>query len=100
MVQQYMKGLPVNDETLAIDIMDKVGPGGHYLYEDHTFNHFKDVWYTDIFDRSVYDIWVEGGSVEFDERLRQKTKRMMEHQPKALPDKVLKEFETMQKSWE
>jgi trimethylamine--corrinoid protein Co-methyltransferase len=100
MVMQYMKGLPVNDETLALEQIDKVGPGGHYLYEDHTFNHFKDVWYTDLFDRSVYDIWVQEGSIKFDQRLQEKTERMMDHQPEPLPDEVLKEFDKMQGTWE
>jgi len=100
MVNHYMKGLLVNDDTLALDVIDKVGPGGHYLSEDHTYNHFKNVWYSDIFDRSVYDIWVQDGSVEFPERLQEKTKRLMEHQPAPLPEEVLKEFEKMQKNWE
>jgi trimethylamine--corrinoid protein Co-methyltransferase len=100
MVEQYLKGLPINDETLALEVIDKVGPGGHYLYEDHTFNHFKDVWYSDLFDRSVYDIWVQEGSVKFDERLQEKTKQLMEHKPKPLSDDVLKEMVKMEKSWE
>ena len=100
MVNQYMKGLPVNTETLALDLIDKVGPGGHYLYEDHTLNHFKDVWYSDLFDRSIQDVWLEQGARTFADRLRDKTIRMMEHQPKVLPNNVLKEFENMQQHWE
>ncbi len=53
-----MRGLPVNDETLALDVIDKVGPGGHYLHEDHTFDHFKEIWYSDLFDRSVFEVWL------------------------------------------
>ena len=42
MVNQFMSGMPVSDETLAVDLMDHVGPGGHYLNEDHTLRHFQD----------------------------------------------------------
>jgi trimethylamine--corrinoid protein Co-methyltransferase len=100
MINQYMKGLEVNQESLALDIMDRVGPGGHYLYEDHTFNHFRDVWYSDLFDRTINDIWLEDGGVKFDERLKEKTKRMMEHQPAPLPDNILDELDKMSQHWE
>jgi len=73
MVNQYMKGLPVNEETLALDRIDKVGPGGHFLYEDHTMENFKKIWYSDLFDRSILDIWIDSGSRTFADRLRDKT---------------------------
>jgi len=100
MVNQYLKGVPVSDETLALDIIDKVGPGGHYLYEDHTMDNFKNVWYSDLFDRSIYDVWREEGSKDFDQRLKEKTLRLVEIQPEPLPDDVLNEFAKMEKHWE
>jgi trimethylamine--corrinoid protein Co-methyltransferase len=99
MVQQYMKGLPVNEKTLALDLIDKIGPGGHYLYEDHTHEHFREVWYSDLFDRSVYDVWVADGERGFSERLREKTLNLMEVEPDPLPEDVLEELENMQKHW-
>ena len=100
MVKQYMGGITVDEENLAIDLIDKVGPGGHYLHEDFTMEHFKDIWYSDLFDRKVYDVWLEGGGKKFDERLKAKTESLMEHQPKPLPAEILKEIEKMEKSWE
>ncbi len=100
MVNQYMKGLPVNTETLALDLIDKVGPGGHYLYEDHTLKHFKNVWYSDLFDRTINDVWVDEGSRSFADRLREKTARLMEHQPRPLSSEIRQEFERMESHWE
>jgi trimethylamine--corrinoid protein Co-methyltransferase len=100
MVNQYMRGISVDEESLALDLIDKVGPGGHYLYEDHTFAHFKEVWYSDLFDRSINDVWLEQGAKTFADRLQEKTVRLMEHQPKCLPQDVLAELETMQQHWE
>jgi trimethylamine--corrinoid protein Co-methyltransferase len=100
MVQQFMGGVPVNDETLALDLMDKIGPGGHYLYEDHTLKHFRDVWYSDLFDRSVHETWLLAGAKRFDQRLREKTEKLMQHQPAALPDDVLQEMERMAQHWQ
>jgi len=100
MVNQFMGGVPVNDETLALDVMDQVGPGGHYLYEDHTLKHFRDVWYSDLFDRKIYDTWVQDGAKHFSERLREKTAALMKHQPTPLPQDVQQELERMAESWE
>jgi len=100
MVNQYMRGLPVNDETLAVDLIDKIGPGGHYLYEDHTLRHFRDVWYSDLFDRSIYQTWVERGSPRFSDRLRAKTEKVMAHQPAPLPAEILREMQRMAQHWQ
>ena len=88
MVKQFGRGIPVNDETLALDLMDKIGPGGNYLSDDHTLRHYKDNWYSNLFDRSIYANWVERGGKHFDERLRNKTTKLMKHQPKPLPEDV------------
>ena len=88
MVNQFMGGVPVNDETLALEMMNRVGPGGHYLSEDHTLRHYKEMWYSDLFDRSIYQTWLDRGGKRFDERLRNKTTKLMKHQPVPLPEEV------------
>jgi trimethylamine--corrinoid protein Co-methyltransferase len=100
MVEQFMRGVPVNDETLALDIMDKVGPGGHYLYEDHTLRHFKKIWYSNLFDRSIHEMWLAAGARRFEQRLREKTEKMMQHQPTPLPEEVLREIDRMAAHWQ
>jgi trimethylamine--corrinoid protein Co-methyltransferase len=99
MVNQFLRGLPVNDETLALDVMDRVGPGGHYLYEQHTLEHFRQVWYSDLFDRTIYDVWLKRGAKRFEDRLRDRTAEVMQHQPAPLPEDVLKEMERMAEHW-
>jgi trimethylamine--corrinoid protein Co-methyltransferase len=100
MVNQYMRGIPVNEETLALEIIDHVGPGGHYLDEDHTMNHFRDVWYSKIFDRTIYDVWQQQGAKRFEERLREKTLEAMNHKTAALSPEIIKEFDRMEQHWE
>ena len=99
MVNQFMRGVPVSDETLALDIIDKIGPGGHYLEEKHTLSHFREVWYSDLFDRTIYQTWLAQGAKRFEERLREKTGEVMKHQPAPLPGDVLKEMEQMARNW-
>ena len=84
---------------LAIDVIDRVGPGGHYLQDAHTMQHFRNVHYSRLFERTIYDQWQEDGAVRFEERLRDLTKEAMNHQPEPLAPEVIKELDRMQASW-
>ena len=99
MVRQFLHGVQVTDETLALDVIDRVGPGGHFVEEDHTLKHFRNVWYPKLFDRSVYDVWLEQGGRRFEERLRERTLKVMEHEPLQLPPDVVKELDRMKQHW-
>jgi trimethylamine--corrinoid protein Co-methyltransferase len=99
-VNQFMNGLPVADETLAVDLIDRVGPGGHYMQEDHTMNNFRKVRYSKLFERMVYDQWKEAGSKRFEERLRELTREAMDHKPTPLASDITKELDRMQAHWE
>jgi len=100
MLNQIFRGIEIDDENLAVDIINKVGPGGHYMDEDHTVEHFKAVWYSNLFDRSNYSSWLEHGGLRFEERLRQQTLEKMEHAPRILPEEKRRELERMAKHWE
>jgi len=99
MVNQYLLGVPVNDETLAVDLINSVGPGKHYLQTEHTMRHFRDVWYSDLFDRTNYDEWLKQGSMHFTERLREKTRKLMDLNAAPLPTEIIKEMDRMAKHW-
>jgi trimethylamine--corrinoid protein Co-methyltransferase len=102
MVNQFMGGVPLSDETLALDVMDRVGPGGHYLQEDHTLKHFRSVWYSKLFDRSIYarSAESEGGLKSFEDRLREQTLQVMEHKPAPLAPEVARQIEEMSQHWQ
>ncbi len=99
-VNQFMNGLPINEETLAIDLIDRVGPGGHYMQADHTMNHFRKVRYSKLFERMMNDQWKEAGSKRFEERLRELTREAMDHQPAPLAAEITGELDRMQAHWE
>lgn len=69
----YTQGIAAGEEDFALDIIEKVGPGGHYLNEMHTLKNFKQVWYPEIFSRER-----SGGAVSIRERIRQKIKDILE----------------------
>jgi len=53
MVKVLKRGIEFNDETLALDLIERLGPGANYLMEKHTLKHYKRFWTPKIFDRSV-----------------------------------------------
>jgi trimethylamine--corrinoid protein Co-methyltransferase len=102
MVKQFMKGIPVNRETLAREVIESVGPGGHYLTQKHTLDHFRDVfWKPGLMNRMTREQWVEAGSKDMAEVVKEKTLAVMEtHQPEPLDGKVIDELTRIRKRGE
>ena len=98
-VNHYMGGVAVTEETLALDVIHNVGPGGHYLQDSHTMDHFKEIKYSDIFDRSVYAQWEAAGAKNFEQRLQALTLEKMTHHPEPISEDTIKILGEMQKSW-
>ncbi len=90
MVKRIVRGVGVDDERLAVDLIHKVGPGGNFLTEKHTFKHFRnEVWYPRLLDRQMYHKWVEQGSLTLSQRLNLKTRELLDsHAPEPLPADV------------
>jgi len=98
-VNHFMKGLPLNDEHLALELIHKVGPTGNYIQESHTMEHFKKIRYSELFDRSIYAEWEKAGSKRFEQRLQEMTLEAMQRRPKPLDEDVVRELDRMQASW-
>jgi len=94
MVKRIMRGIPVNDETKALKVMDEVGPGGHYLDHDHTFDLFKtEIWRPDLIDRQNFDNWKANDSKTFRERTHERVIEILEREEEPLLDeKMYKEL--------
>jgi len=61
-IQRLLRGIKVDKETLSFDVIEKVGPGGHYILEDHTVEHMMDeFFYPNLSVRCNFDIWEERG---------------------------------------
>ncbi|MFZ0133805.1 MAG: trimethylamine methyltransferase family protein [Desulfobacterales bacterium] len=98
-VNHFMQGIPVTEETLALDVIHRVGPGGHYLQDAHTMDHFRKIKYSEIFERMVHDQWKAAGAKTFEQRLQEVTLKKMAHHPEPLPEETIKALDEMQKSW-
>ena len=100
MINQFVRGIKVDEETLAVDVIHSVGPGGHFMEEEHTLKYFRQVWYSDLFDRSNNETWLEQGGRRFQERLQEQTRLKLEHRPQALPEETTKELDKLAKHWQ
>ncbi|MCJ7521046.1 MAG: trimethylamine methyltransferase family protein, partial [Dehalococcoidia bacterium] len=91
----FIEGIPVNEETLALEAIERVAsgdPGSIFLMDDHTFEHFMQAQFLPkLLDRSRYDSWVEAGAMDLYKRCNIEAKRILsEHQVEPKPDEVLK----------
>jgi trimethylamine--corrinoid protein Co-methyltransferase len=90
MVRRFMRGIEVNAETMALDVIDQVGPGGHFLSEEHTRRHFRQSnWVPTLIDRNNYDIWQAQGALTYGQRANDRVRQILEsHQPQPLPAEI------------
>jgi len=97
MVNVSMGGIEVNDETVPLDLIERVGPRGNYISEKHTLKHFRRYWAPRIFDRCAVK---DENAKNCEELLKERTIKLLEtHQPKPLPEDMLKELKKMEAGW-
>ena len=87
MAMRVLQGIEVDDETLALDVIDQVGPGGHFLMADHTIRHMRSELYypSAVVDRQGWDMWKQDGSQDAVQRARQIAQDILaNHQPNPL----------------
>jgi trimethylamine--corrinoid protein Co-methyltransferase len=92
-VRKMMGGITVDEETLAVDTICQVGPGGNFLAQRHTRRHMRDLWLSTLMDRRPYNEWEvkRDGARDW---ARSRAKQIMaEHRPDPLDRKVSDEFE-------
>ena len=95
-VKQFMRGIEVNEETLALDWIDQVGFDDDFLSLDHTHNHFKEDWYPTLLDRQNHESWAADGELSLRDRARERIKTILAgHQPEPLPEKNSKAIQAI-----
>ena len=78
MMFRLLRGIRVEEETLARDIIRKVGPGGNYLADRHTLEHFKaEHFVPKLFDRRTRAAWERAGSKDVVAASREAVSRIL-----------------------
>lgn len=88
MSQRIMRGIEVSDETMMLDLIDEVGPGGEFLTSKPTADLCRtEVWTPDLLDRSDFYTWQMAGEKTMHDRIKQRLADILEsHKPAPLPE--------------
>lgn len=91
MIQQIGKGICTDEDYLAADLIESVGPGGEYLTQDHTFEHWQQWFRPRLINRATYESWAAAGQKTMKDRAgEERGKILAEHKPEPI-DRKLKE---------
>ncbi len=86
-------GVVVNDETLALDVIDELGPTGNFLNHEHTFRHFREPFYGKLLEKGDYASWEAKGRPTMEQRAAQELDRILEsHKPEPLPADIQRDI--------
>ncbi len=102
MTRHFLRGININADTLATEVIDQIGPGGNFLQSLHTFQHFKnETWFPKLMERNYHDNWVEKGKPSTRDRVREKLADIINsHQPEPLGEHERSELERLRKEGE
>jgi trimethylamine--corrinoid protein Co-methyltransferase len=96
MILHAMQGVPVNDTTLAVDVIKEMGIGQDYLSHPTTFEHMRSQSQARLMDRRMREDWEANGSTDAYKRSHDKMIDILEtYEPPKLPDDVLKKVRSI-----
>ncbi|MGD9063757.1 MAG: trimethylamine methyltransferase family protein [Desulfobacterales bacterium] len=100
MVKQIVSGIEVTPDTLCLDLIDAIGPGGNFLEHEHTLKHFKDMWIPKLFDRTHFETLTKEFIVDSGQRAQQRAIEIIEsHNPEAISPGALEDLAEVTKRW-
>ena len=93
MIKHIVHGIPVNDETLAVDVIREIGVGKDFLSHDSTFNYMRSQSDPQLIDRRMREDWEASGSTDIYQRALEEARHILEtHKPEPLPEDVRKKI--------
>jgi trimethylamine---corrinoid protein Co-methyltransferase len=93
MAKRYLAGFEITDDTLAMNVIERVGPRGNFLSETHTLENFRrDAWFPRFMDRRNFSAWTDDGAEPVSASLQRKAMKILkEHHVAALePERLEK----------
>jgi len=96
-----MKPLQVTEAKLAeaVSMINETGPSGEYISKDHTLAHFRDFWYPQMFERSMFDPLSTVPGIDLNQRLNEHARNLIENHRPALSEATIAEIDTLEAGW-
>jgi trimethylamine--corrinoid protein Co-methyltransferase len=85
-----LKGIQIDDETLAFEAIREAGPSGNFLSSMHTVKYMRQEYFRQtLADRHAREAWEKQGALDTRERARRRAKEILKsHVPKALDPSI------------
>ena len=72
------RGVEVSEETLALDVVEEMGPTGNYLDHPHTMRHMREPFYSDMMDKGIYAQWEKKGKKTMEQLSAEKIDQILD----------------------
>jgi trimethylamine--corrinoid protein Co-methyltransferase len=95
MAKRVMRGIQVNPETIMLDLIEEVGPGGWFLNQPRSAALCRtEAWVPTVLDRTPYTLWEKKGSQTAEELVNARVKNILNtHQPSPLQPEAVEKIE-------
>lgn len=97
LVKRILRGVEVNQQTIMLDLIEKVGPGGHFIAERKSSTLCRsEIWIPKLMDRNAYSIWDQKGHKSMEERVNERLQTILStHQPTPLTPEAARAITTI-----
>ncbi|MBW2049356.1 MAG: trimethylamine methyltransferase family protein [Deltaproteobacteria bacterium] len=94
-VESMMREIDFSDEAFGLEVIAAAGPGGTFIDQMHTAQHFrKELWFPDLLDRNYYQAWLDGGADTMEDRCRERKRQLLkEHTVEPVSSEVDRELD-------
>ncbi len=96
-VKRVVRGFELNEQTLGLDLIDRIGPDGHFMAEEHTVENFRnEFWFPELLDRNNYLEWQGNGSTTLLQRAQARVQHILgTHKPETLSTELVVELQEL-----
>ena len=95
MAKRILTGIEVSEETLAVDLIKRMGFNGNYLFDNHTRAHVRELWQAKLGETGSYDSWKNAGAKSTTEKAQEKVADILAAPAAEFPADLGAEFDAI-----
>lgn len=94
-VTRLLRGVEVSEETLARELIERMGFSGNYLFDPHTRKHVRELWRAQLSETGTYDTWQKAGAKSAVEKAQERVTEILAADPLPFPEDLGREFDAI-----
>jgi trimethylamine--corrinoid protein Co-methyltransferase len=94
-VTRLLRGVAVDDDALAVDLIKTMGFDGNYLFDTHTRKHVRELWQARLGETGTYEAWRKAGARTTQQKARARVDEILAVEPAEFPADLGREFEAI-----